>query len=231
MVQKNRKVIGILGIPSVDDENDSVIALYKSYKDAIVKRGCIPFLINPVSDIDYLNRKREDIPPLSEEEKIFYQDMVDMCDGIILQGGYRIYNYFEYIVSYSIEKDIPILGICMGMQLLARLDNVENCIEINNTNVNHKVKGQQYAHMVNILKDSLLYSIFNKDVISVNSKHNYHVSMVNNYKISAYSEDRLIEAIEYPGKKFIIGVQWHPEKMIEYDALANKLFDYFISKC
>ena len=231
MVQKNRKVIGILGIPSVDDENDSVIALYKSYKDAIVKRGCIPFLINPVSDIDYLNRKREDIPPLSKEEKIFYQDMVDMCDGIILQGGYRIYNYFEYIVSYSIEKDIPILGICMGMQLLARLDNVENCIEINNTNVNHKVKGQQYAHMVNILKDSLLYSIFNKDVISVNSKHNYHVSMVNNYKISAYSEDGLIEAIEYPGKKFIIGVQWHPEKMIEYDALANKLFDYFISKC
>lgn len=231
MVQKNRKVIGILGIPSVDDENDSVIALYKSYKDAIVKRGCIPFLINPVSDIDYLNRKREDIPPLSEEEKIFYQDMVDMCDGIILQGGYRIYNYFEYIVSYAIEKDIPILGICMGMQLLARLDNVENCIEINNTNVNHEVKGQQYAHMVNILKDSLLYSIFNKDVISVNSKHNYHVSKVNIYKISAYSEDGLIEAIEYPGKKFIIGVQWHPEKMIEYDALANKLFDYFISKC
>lgn len=86
-------------------------------------------------------------------------------------------------------------------------------------------------YKVRILKNTLLSNIVKKDEINVNSKHNYHVSKVNRFKVSAYSEDGLIEAIELPGKNFVMGVQWHPEKMVDYDEDANKLFDHFVLEC
>ena len=46
-----------------------------------------------------------------------------------------------------------------------------------------------------------------------------------------YGSDGLIEAIELPEKDFVIGVQWHPEKMVKYDVYANKIIDGFIEKC
>ena len=82
-----------------------------------------------------------------------------------------------------------------------------------------------------IIKDNTkLFSIIGQKTIDVNSRHNYHVQDVSNLKISAYSEDGLIEAVEYTNKDFVIGVQWHPETMLEYDENANKIFDEFINK-
>ena len=52
--------------------------------------------------------------------------MVDLCDGIIIPGGYRIYEFYKYITEYAIKKDIPVLGICLGMQTLSRIDNNGN---------------------------------------------------------------------------------------------------------
>ena len=80
------------------------------------------------------------------------------------------------------------------------------------------------------MKNTLLSKIINQDIIDVNSQHRYHITKVNNFKVSAYSEDGLIEAIELPNKKFVMGVQWHPEKMIKYDEYANKIFEKFISE-
>jgi putative glutamine amidotransferase len=59
----------------------------------------------------------------------------------------------------------------------------------------------------------------------------YHVTYINNFIVSAYSPDGLIEAIELPDKDFVLGVQWHPEKMVKYDVYANKIIDGFIEKC
>lgn len=228
-LEESRKIIGILGVPSHDDEDDSIISLYSGYNNAIVSKNCIPFMISPLTDIDYCNTKSEDIPPLTEKEKLLYKDMVDLCDGIIIPGGYRWYNFYEYVVKYAIEKDIPVLGICMGMQLLATLDNNDKCLELIDTKINHRQRGQKYVHNINIVDNTLLKKIINKSEINVNSKHRYQITKVNNYVISAHSEDNIIEAIENPNKKFVIGVQWHPEKMINYDEDANKIFDYFIS--
>lgn len=231
-MEKNytRKIIGVLGLPAVDDENDGIIALYKDYNNAIVKKECIPLMISPLTNIDYVNTKRIDIPDLTQQEKDFYKDIVDICDGIIIPGGYRWYNFQEFIVEYAIEKDIPVLGICMGMQLLASLDNGGNFNELNETNIEHRQANTKYVHDVDIVKDTKLNKILETKKIKVNSKHRYHITRVNKYKIAAYSEDGLIEAIEHPDKKFVIGIQWHPEKMFEYDIYANKIIDEFINQ-
>ena len=162
-----------------------------------------------------------------KKEKKMYDDMLNICDGLIIPGGYRIYNFHEYLVCEAIKRDIPILGICMGMQLLANLDNQENCLVPNETEINHRQTGVKYVHKVRLLDDTKLKSIINKDEISVNSKHRYHVDKVKNFIISAYSEDGLIEGIEKADSTFVVGVQWHPEKMYTYDEDANKLLSEF----
>lgn len=227
----SRSIVGILGVPTYDDENDPVIALYNDYKNVIVKKGCIPFMICPVLCIDYYGVNLNDIPKLTIEEKEIYVQMINICDGIVLPGGYRIYDFEKYIAKTAIEMDMPILGICKGMQLLATIDNEERCVVKNETLIEHRQSGVKYAHKLNILKSSLLYDIIKKEEIGVNSKHRYHVDRVNKFAISAYSEDGLIEGIELPEKSFVVGTQWHPEKMIDYDENANKLFDRFIDEC
>ena len=231
MENKKKAIIGVIGVPEHNDEGDPLIGLYKDYKNAIITSGGFPFMIPPLLDIDYYSTRLRDVPELTEDEKKTYREMIDMCDGIIMQGGYRIYNYCEYILNYAIEKDIPVLGVCMGMQLLAKIDNGDYCLEENDTDINHRQPRVDYVHNVNILEGTMLKDIVKEEEIKVNSKHRFHVKGVNNFRISAYSEDGLIEGIELPGKKFVIGVQWHPEKMINYDPAAHRLFARFIEEC
>lgn len=99
-----RRIIGVLGTPTVDDENDSVIALYNDYKNVIVKNDCIPFMISPLLDINYYNTKLSEIPELTPKEKEIYDEMIDICDGILIPGGYKMYNFERYIIKKAIEK-------------------------------------------------------------------------------------------------------------------------------
>ena len=82
-----------------------------------------------------------------------------------------------------------------------------------------------------VKKDSTLYKILEKESITVNSFHRYHVEISNQYKINAISEDGYIEGIELPNQKFHIGVQWHPEISYDFDEDSKKIIDYFINIC
>lgn len=223
-----KKIIGVLARPTIDDENDSLVALYQDVRSAILKKGGIPFIISPLNKIDYKKHKYSEIPNLTEDEKEELKNMVDVCDALIIPGGYTWYNYDEFVAKYAIEKDIPVLGICMGMQLLATLYTETRCLEKNHTNINHRQREKDYVHKVEIIEETKLNKIVETSSIKVNSKHNSHIDHVDVFKVSAYSEDGLIEAIELEDKKFVIGVQWHPEKMLDYDIYANKILDEFM---
>ena len=169
---------------------------------------------------------------MSIYEKNDLTEILKMCDGIIMPGGCKIFYYDKFIANYAIENDIPILGICLGMQILGAVDcNGEKVIElIFNTDIQHKTK-EQFAHKVKIDKNSILFDIIKNEEFLVNSRHRCNVIKTNKFEIVGRSEDGVIEAIERKDKKFAIGVQWHPEIIFNDSIEAIRLFDRFIKTC
>ena len=196
-------IIGIITRASISDEGHKINLIYDDIKNCILNNGGIPVGI-------MLNEN--------------YKEIINLCDGIIFQGGDDFEKYDFEALKYAYEIDKPVLGICLGMQLMGVLfDGFMLNIK------NHK-KTLTYAHEVKIKRNSKLYNIFKSDIIKVNSRHK---SVIKNTKlnISALSQDGYIEAIEDLNKRFFIGVQWHPESMVKYDNKQNNLFKYFIKCC
>ncbi|MBR1377154.1 MAG: gamma-glutamyl-gamma-aminobutyrate hydrolase family protein [Bacilli bacterium] len=219
-----KPIIGIVSRPLLRDNNVRLDAVNNMSRRAIIKNGGIPIGILPTQNINYYDTSGEDIPALTEEEKEELIRQIKLCDGILLQGGNRWFEYDEFISSYIIEHDIPALFICMSMQHLPFVDYAK----YQNKEVMDHKSDEDYKHTINIDKNSVLYKILGKEVLCVNSFHKYAITESNKTNVIATSPDGVIEAIEYPNKKFILGLQWHPEKMIDIDDDENKIIKYFI---
>lgn len=204
--------IGIIVRPDVLPSGNKVMCVYEDIRTSVIESGGIPIGIVPPSKS-------------LEEYDNNLNDIIDLCDGIILQGGDTFYEYDKKILEYVYKKDIPVLGICLGMQLMGDFfdGKLYSCKY-------HKYPSKKYVHEVYINKNSKLYEIIGKEVISVNSRHKEAVLDPSCF-VSAISDEGIIEAIEDRKKKFFIGIQWHPENMYSYDILERKLFDYFIDVC
>lgn len=176
------------------------------------------------------------IPVVSEQ---FTEEICEMCDGLLVTGSYndvhpkyyheemlegKEYKYDEFpIVKKAVEffskHNKPILGICAGIQEI----NVVFGGSLNQLIENHNLEDQS-KHKIEIKKGSILYDIYKKDNMEVNSYHKQSINKVApEFKVTAISTDGIIEAIE---KDNILAVQWHPE--ILYDM---KLFEKFIDMC
>lgn len=222
-----KPIIGIIGRPNFPDENSSIFVVADYYRKAIIKNGGIPFLILPPQLIEYNNSKPSEVARLTENEKEDLLRQLELCNGILMPGGYKVFEHDFFILEYAINNDIPVLGICLGMQIMSNYKEEYYNEKNENIKINHYDLDNEYSHTVKIYKDSKLYSIFRQEEIRVNSLHNYHVVKGGKYKVVGLSEDGLIEAIEYPQNKFNIGVQWHPERL-KNDELQNKLFKSLI---
>ena len=140
----------------------------------------------------------------------------------------------KYMKSFIFSLDTNLKNFPNRDRVLkSRIENTSyDLLElITLTNMSKLKDDKRYVHEVNISKYSKIFQIINKSRIMVNSSHNVHVSNINDYIVSATSFDGLIEAVEHPDKTFNIGVQWHPERMIDYDENSKKIFDYFIKCC
>lgn len=143
------------------------------------------------------------------------------------------------IYSYSQLKRIPVLGICRGMQYVNILEGGK-VFEDNGEEANHfhKKGAEDKVHGINIKQNSLLYSITGLEKGEVNSAHHQGINpnyLGDNLMVSAYSDtsDGIIEALEFQdktNKAFMLGVQWHPERMREKESnpLSQKVKEQFI---
>ena len=193
--------IGIIG-----RKNDDKITFNKEISDVIKKYDFIPLGII----VDFENN--------GDNEFIKTKPLIDLCSGIILQGGSDYYDIDIIITKYLHKNNIPTLGICLGMQTMAMAFN-GNMGDINN----HK-SDKLYVHSVDINKDSKLYDILKKDKIIVNSRHK---SYIINTDLKISGQANIIEAIEDNAKDFFIGVQWHPETLMDENSIL--LFNNFFS--
>jgi len=227
---KMKPIIGIVSRPQLRDNGIKVDVINNMSRRAIIKNGGIPMGILPTQDINYYDIEGKDMPKLTDEEKEDIINQINKCDGILLQGGTRWYEYDEFITNYIIENDIPSLFICMSMQLLNSMNYKNNGINYTLEKIGGHRSDEDYVHDINIKEDSFLYKILGKNKIKVNSLHSYAV-VDSDLNVIATSSEGIIEGVDMMNKRFIVGLQWHPEKMIDFDEDANKVFKYFINKC
>lgn len=194
-----KPVIGIISRDYHSQTNKKINIVYNDIISSIIKSNGIPIGIPSNEDItDYLN----------------------ICQGFIFQGGDNINNHNLDTIKILKEKNIPTLGICLGMQ---EMFNEDNLTDIKNHYINN-------LHEVIILKNTLLHNIIKKEKILVNSRHNSSIKNTE-YTIDAKSKDKIIEALELKNHKFYLGLQWHPENLYDIDSNSKKIFDYFIKIC
>ena len=155
------------------------------------------------------------------------------CDGFLFQGGSELENFQLNILNYAYSNNIPVIGICLGFELIAtRFFGFGSVVKIEdylpNTKINHHLIDSQSAHSITTTNDSWLQSVIGNNAL-VNSRHIKTVTKVElPFIVSAYSEDSLIEAVEYiDDNHFIIGLQFHPENIESMQII----FDKFVKVC
>lgn len=151
--------------------------------------------------------------------------LLEIIDGILLPGGNKVGKLDFFLINYALINDLKLLGICQGMQSMAIYNSNEKIISIENDK--HK-QNEGYVHKVK-LYDSKLKNLINKEKLYVNSHHMETVTGSNYFKIVGFSDDGLIEAIESDNNIFQLGIQWHPEKMIEYDLDSRVILNSFVN--
>ena len=224
-------IIGILTRSGLDIDNKLIQYCMESTRRALIKAGGVPIMLTPPQDIDYFITKNNEFEELTtrEKEMILYQ--IEKLDGLFIPGGDKITKYDYYVLHFCLKRNIPILGVCLGMQMIAnyKIDNFK-LLDVPNKELHYKEDYVSPAHTVKIDKNSLLYKILGSEEIMVNSHHLRCVDYTKECNVVAKSSDGVIEAVELKDYDFCLGVQWHPEITISDDINSKKIFECFMEK-
>lgn len=217
-----KPVIGITG-----NYGELTCKLAEGYYKSVVRAGGVPVIIPPLSDTSVIINTLEHL------------------DGLILSGGADYDPHYAgeepwpqlgtinaerdlpelFITQLAYNRQLPILGICRGIQTLAMVlgGHVRQDIsDIWQHNHSQEEARDVATHTVTVEKDSLLYSIYGGGkvftlhsspfMLNVNSFHHQAVDDAGpRFRVIARSDDGIIEAMESTEYKSILGVQWHPE--------------------
>lgn len=228
-----KPIIGIVGKvhPKYNEDLWHRIDECDEIRYLIVKHGGNAIMLLPTEPtMIFNNNDIRDEKKLSKQELEDLYNQIKLCDGIILQGGLYSCNYEIEIAKKAIELNIPVIGICAGFNNILRALGSEVLLD---KDKKHDIYDINYRHEISIEKDTELYKLINKEKIRVNSIHSMIATkeMVKKVaKISSYSYDGLVESFEVPNKKFVIGIKWHPELMIQ-EEYVDRIMEKFINLC
>lgn len=237
----------LIGIPaaSLADQEYSVTPAYRFnglYPAALAACGALPLII-----------------PLNLPEEIL-RAIFERLDGLCLSGGVDV-DPAEYgearhpdlgsvdaprdrtellLARWALETDLPVLGICRGIQLLnvaagGTLYQHIPAQVADSRRHNHRLQDSAWetpTHGVALEPQSCLGEITGAESVQTNSFHHQSVKDVApGFRATAWADDGVIEAIEHPDKPFALAVQWHPEGMFRSDIYARRIFEAFVAAC
>jgi putative glutamine amidotransferase len=227
--------------------------LWDAYTHAVLASGGIPVILPSMADYGC------------------YEEYLEILDGLILAGGQDIMpsNYgqepqagfeltwqmepkrdaFEIaLLRLALERDMPVLGICRGVQLMAAAlgGSLHQDVGMAPGNGQPRIRHFQVSpwglpsHSVGLELSSKLASIIAihspassscipAATLRVNSLHHQAVDVPpEGFLVSATAPDGIIEAMESTQHSFVVGVQWHPERMFEADKSSRLLFEALV---
>ena len=189
--------------------------------------------------------------PLNEAD---ISALFDTLDGLILAGGPDMHpRYFGqkldphcgtideerdelewYLMKRAMETDMPVLGVCRGMQVIniALGGDIFQDIVHSQGLIHRQESDMTYFHDVTIRDGSILRSLIPSERYPVNSYHHQAVNRIaEGMIVSAVAPDGIVEAIERPASRFMLGVQWHPETSYRADVFSKRIFEAFMNAC
>ena len=193
----------------------------RGYYQSVVEAGGVPVVIPPVADKHVIINTLEHI------------------DALILSGGADINPLWTgeepspklhginqerdlpelLIARLAYNRQIPMLGICRGIQTLASAFGgkvSQDICDVATIKHSQDADRSEATHSVTIEQDSTLFNIYKEEKLMVNSFHHQAVAEAGDkFRIVAKSADGIVEAMESTEFKSILGVQWHPECMEE----------------
>ena len=228
-------VIGV--VPRYDFEWTG-LAIGDGYLSGLLEAGGIPIVLPATHDSRAIER------------------LVAACDGFLVPGGQDIDpgrygkrrephthrsatardQMEDALIRAAVAADKPILGVCRGMQsinvALGGTLHQDIHAEHSSESLAH-VQGRPFdmpAHMVDVIEGSKLLECVGAPRLGVNTIHHQSVAELGEgLVVSAVSpDDGVIEGIEMPSKRFVVGVQWHPEHMWRTRPHSRRLFCAFV---
>ena len=227
----------VIGISGNFREGDCTLA--QAYYMSVVEAGGTPVVI-----------------PSYDDDKALVS-LLDTLDGIVLSGGADIDpDYLGEepldcisinprrdrqeltLVRLAVERQIPVLGICRGIQVLTAALGGKLYQDIKIQHDRPSIEHSQTiarglpSHEVKLEKDSLLYGFFGKETLAVNSFHHQAVKEVPaGFRVTASAPDGIIEGMESTTFRPIMGVQWHPECfLLENDRTMLPIFEWLVEQ-
>jgi putative glutamine amidotransferase len=226
-----------IGIPTRYHAESKVIGQIRHYVDAVIGAGGIPLLI-----------------PTVESGSVVH-DYLEQADGILLPGSPtdidpKLYDAEPHpklgklypdrdstdfaLIQYAEATKLPILGICFGIQSL-NVFRGGTLVQDIPSQVSSALPHDESTHIVHLEAGSLLAELASHAGIGkslemdVNSFHHQSIERPgSNLRIAAKAPDGVIEAVEDVTGRFVVGVQWHPERGWQDSAFSRRLFSAFV---
>lgn len=216
----------LIAINALYHQDDPMIRLRQRYVDAVRRSGGLPVAIAP-----HLGE------PAARDAEI--DALLGRVDGVLLTGGDDFHagplglgathpsadvtpiakqRYDLALTARAVERDVPVLGICFGMQCLGLVGGATLFQDLPSQRPDAREHRNSAVHPVRARQGTKLGRIVGLGPIDVVSRHHQALRTVPPpWIVSALDDEGCIEAIEHPERRFALGVQWHPEISMDRD--------------
>lgn len=229
----------IIGLSPLYDDEKRGLWMRPGYLDVLYACGAIPVVL-----------------PF-DSSAVDVEQILSICDGLLLTGGADIQpklygeepiaelgptqpirDELEYrLLDKALEEDMPLLGVCRGSQILNVFLGGTLYQDLNTqlpNSANHAMEPpyESVCHKVVLEKGEPLQVLLGIDELPVNSIHHQAVRRIAPTLVPlAHSLDGVVEGTWMPGKRFVWGVQWHPEWIWNVDTRQFRIVQHFVDAC